>query len=139
MKTSVVLLWVLTLLGLVAGFWFMTIGGMPPTALLIDSSPLVQLIDFLLIVLCVVVLVVGLTSRGRSGLPKLAGWAGPLLGALGCAWGLFTLWQVSHVTHVTRLAILAPSYAESVMPLALGLLCAAVAATLKGRAAAAAA
>jgi hypothetical protein len=103
-------------------------GGMPLSALFLDSSPIVQLTDLLLILALVLAAVLP-NGRGQTGgFQKVLLWGGLAFAALITLQRLSVIRMAMERTRTTNLQVIAPSLAESLVPFALALLIAAIAA-----------
>ena len=98
-------------------------GYLNPVGLVLDSLALAKQIDVSLMGLLIVILVGGATARSSmSDFLRVVGWVAPGLGILGTAHsGAAVLIAMEH-THLTRLMVTAPSIAEALAPVALGLM-----------------
>lgn len=101
-------------------------GGMPLSALFLDAFVISQLVEILL-VLGLVVAAALPNGRGQvAGFLKVWLWLLLGLGALGTLRSLSTTLRAMQDTHTTNLMVIAPSLAEGLVPLGLGLLAAAI-------------
>jgi uncharacterized membrane protein len=104
--------------------------GPSPWALYLDSGPLEKLTDMLLVAGAVAIAVVGLVRDGHgnrsaaAALPYFAS-AALAVGVLAALQGALRTWTVASRVHVTNFMVVAPSLAEAMIPLSVGLLCAA--------------
>jgi hypothetical protein len=104
--------------------------GMPVSALFLDTSAITKLVDIVL-ALCLtaaVILTSVPASDSRSSAMAVFAWTGPLLGLAGALFYAMIIWVAVQRTHITRFVVVAPSLAEAMLPLALGLLVGALAA-----------
>jgi hypothetical protein len=103
-------------------------GGMPLSALFYDAFVLTKMIELLLLLGLVLVAVLPNGKGQMGGFLKVALWLLLGLGALGSLQSLSSTWQAMQGTGVSRLQVIAPSLAEGLVPVGLGLLIAALAA-----------
>jgi hypothetical protein len=120
-----------------AGVWVLAgiAGGAEPgpglPELWLDSGPLEKISDMLLVLCIVGAVVIGLIRDGdgrRSAAAILAyvAWATLALAALTALQAALRSWAIARMVHVTNFRVVAPSLAEAVLTLGIGLLCAAL-------------
>lgn len=128
MKTSQLVLGGLAAAAVAATFGVCAYAGMPFQYLLIDADPMIKLIDFAVLGLFGLVLLFGMVRD--AGFLGAARWLAPLVGLLGAACGLFRTGLAMAHTGTTRFDVVAPSVAEALLPLAVGLVAGALAAVM---------
>jgi hypothetical protein len=103
-----------------AASWIAEYAGMPLPYVFLDATALTKLADMILALDFLAVTV--LAFRRVDGVAQAFAWSGLVIGALAaCQSGLIT-WQATTMTHVSRFSVIAPSVAQSLLPLGLGLL-----------------
>jgi hypothetical protein len=127
--------WALGALTVLAFVAILAIGRWQCVALLemfIDSDIVLKLFDIVLCLAAPLVVIVGLVHLAAGGgarpLLRVIEWAGPIVGLLGLAYGGLIDLIAIQATQVSRFEVVAPSLAEALLPLALGLLVATLAA-----------
>jgi len=137
MRLVVVTLGVLTVASFLAVFWLAHYAGMPAWSiwpLFQDSETITKLVDLALIAGVIAVVTLGLLTRnavpapGGSRAMRFTVLLAPALGFLAALQASFEIWQVVQEAHTTHLRVVAPGLSESLLPLALGLLAATLAA-----------
>ncbi|MBO9559051.1 MAG: hypothetical protein J7515_10750 [Caulobacter sp.] len=122
------------------GIW----AGMPANPLttlgllVLSAGALTKLIYLVLIGLAIWIAALGVAclTKGRADDPSLLSTLSLLPPGLGLAATLFSALSIARAmqaTHTTELIVIAPSLAEALAPLAVGLLLGALAATLRAR------
>ena len=122
------------------GIW----AGMPANPLttfgilVLSAGPMVKLAYLLLTGLAIWLAVLGVTSlaKGRAENPSalsILSLAPPGVGLLATLYTVLVILRVMQDTHTSDLIVIAPSLAEALAPLGVGLLLGAVATTLKAR------
>src|SRR5688572_9976446 len=109
-------------LGCAAGLALWSSASIP--GLFLEAAPFTKLVD---VALAGAVGGLFLLPRARAGpespdLLRLAVWVLPLLGVLAALWSGYVILQAVEATGVTDQQTIAPSVAESLLPLGLGLL-----------------
>lgn len=115
--------------------------GMPLAYLFLDAGVIAKLVMMLTLVALVVIVIAGLASRGAGSTLRIFGLLALLLSLGGFALGVLSIvGGIRAVGSTPSFGVLAPSIAEALLVLGLGLLTAAAAAVLgdRGRAAASA-
>ncbi len=118
----------LMLLVIALTLWLCQVAGMPVRFLYLDSFIVVQAVEIFL-VLGLILIAVLPNGRGQlSGLLKAMLWFELGFSILASLYGLMSVQAGMAATHTTNLRVIAPGLAESLVPLAIGLLIATVAA-----------
>lgn len=141
MRASVLVLGGLTVVGFAATIGMALWAGLPPRllfALFADAMVTTKLIEMLIVVVMVAAVFIGILHAsgkvsGVSGFLAFVTWAGPILGLIGMGLALMIVWIAVRNTHTTNFMVVAPSVAEGLLPLCLGLLTGTVAAGLNRR------
>jgi hypothetical protein len=109
--------------------------GASVPGLVLDAGPFTKLLDAVLIAALggLYLLRKASVRRDAPDLLRLAAWALPLLGLLAALWGWYLVFQAVQATGASDPRVIAPSVAESLVPLGLGLLGGALAQALHGR------
>lgn len=129
MKTLWKIFAALAVVDVVLVLWLCQVaGGMPLSALFYDAFVLTKMIEMLLLLGLVPVAVVPNGKGQTSGFLKVALWLSLALGALATLQSVLNTWGAVQRTHTNNLQVVAPSLAEGLVPLGLGLLIAAIAA-----------
>lgn len=110
------------------------LAGVPLVDLFPDAGLMTMLATVLLVLILIAAVIIGLVSRrapdaGQEGsfMLKLIIWIAVLLGALATAQALVFVQINVAQTHTTNLKVVAPSLAEALIPLTIGLLAGAIA------------
>jgi uncharacterized membrane protein YidH (DUF202 family) len=107
-------------------------------ALFLQATAVVKMVETILILGLIATLVAGVVlmatgkKAGDTLILTLLGWLGVALGLLAFAFAALNIWIAVERTHTTNPQVVAPSVAEALLPVCLGLLMATIASFVGG-------